>query len=77
METDGTCGERAVGRLQEHIDDGADPRIVAETIVRIVESPSPRLRYSVGKERRYLFLEKITPAGRFEAGLRRHWKLDR
>lgn len=69
--------ERAVGRLQEHIDDGADPRIVAETIVGIVESPSPRLRYPVGKERRYLFLEKITPAGRFEAGLRRHWKLDR
>ena len=69
--------ERAVGRLQEHIDDGADPRIVAQTIVGIVENPSPRLRYPVGKERRYLLLEKITPAGSFEAGLRRHWKLDR
>jgi len=69
--------ERAVGRLQEHIEDGADPRIVAQTIVGIVESPSPRLRYPVGKERRYLLLEKLTPARSFEAGLRRHWKLDR
>ena len=69
--------ERAVGRLQQHIEDGADPRIVAETIAGIVESPAPRLRYPVGKERRYLFLEKITPAGSFEKGLRRHWKLDR
>ena len=69
--------ERAVGRLQEHIDAGADPRIVAETIAGIVANPAPRLRYPVGKERRYLFLEKITPARSFEAGLRRHWKLDR
>jgi NAD(P)-dependent dehydrogenase (short-subunit alcohol dehydrogenase family) len=69
--------ERAVSRLQQHIEDGADPRIVAETIVGIIESPSPRLRYPVGKERRYLFLQKITPARSFEAGLRRHWKLDR
>jgi hypothetical protein len=62
---------------QQHIDDGVNPRIVAETIAGIVENPAPRLRYPVGKEKRYLLLEKITPAASFEAGLRRHWKLDR
>lgn len=68
---------RAVGRLQQHIAEGADPKFVAETILRIVESPSPRLRYPVGKERRYLLLKKVMPASRFEAAMLRHWKLDR
>jgi short-subunit dehydrogenase len=77
LEVYASAQERAVGRLQQHIEDGADPKVVAETIAGIVESPAPRLRYPVGKERRYLLLEKITPAGSFEKGLRRHWKLDR
>jgi NAD(P)-dependent dehydrogenase (short-subunit alcohol dehydrogenase family) len=69
--------ERVDRRLQGHIEGGADPRKVAETILRIVEDPKPRLRYPVGKERRYILLAKITPAAQFEAGVRRHWKLDR
>jgi len=69
--------ERVDRRLEEHMEKGADPRKVAKRILGIVEDPKPRLRYPVGKERRYLVLAKITPAAQFEAGLRRHWKLDR
>ncbi|HWM52848.1 MAG TPA: SDR family NAD(P)-dependent oxidoreductase [Thermoplasmata archaeon] len=69
--------ERVDRRLEEHMEKGADPRKVAKRILGIVEDPNPRLRYPVGKERRYLLLAKITPAAQFEAGLRRHWQLDR
>jgi NAD(P)-dependent dehydrogenase (short-subunit alcohol dehydrogenase family) len=64
-------------RMEEHMEKGADPKQVAKTILGIVEDPKPRLRYPVGKERRYLLLAKITPAAQFEAGMRRHWQLDR
>jgi short-subunit dehydrogenase len=38
-----------VGQLyNEHIEKGSDPRIVAEAILGIVNSESPRLRYTVG-----------------------------
>ncbi len=76
IEDYGETRKRAVSRLEQHIEEGGNPRIVAETILGIIESPSPRLRYAVGREKRYLFLKKITPASRFESSVRRHWRLD-
>ncbi len=67
---------RALSRLEESFGAGGDPRHVAETVVRIVESPSPRLRYAVGKEKRYLALKRIMPASTMERFVRRHWRLD-
>jgi short-subunit dehydrogenase len=68
--------QRAVGRLEQHLAAGANPNVVAETILRIIEIPSPRLRYPVGREKRYVFVKKITPARTFESSIRRHWRLD-
>ena len=67
---------RTLSRLERHLEEGADPKIVAGAVLRIIESPSPRLKYAVGRERRYLLLKKITPASRFESALRAHWQLE-
>ena len=42
--------QRAVRVMNQHLEEGADPAIVGNRILRIVESKSPRLRYMVGKE---------------------------
>jgi short-subunit dehydrogenase len=68
---------RAIARLMADFEAGQDPRMVSEIICGIIEDPSPRLRYAVGREKRYLFLKKIVPAGRFESSVRRHYELER
>ena len=55
---------------------GRDPKIVAETILRIIESKTPKLEYVVGKEKRYLNIRSMVPRSTFEGVARRHWKLD-
>ncbi len=67
---------RAVAQLVEDFRGGEDPRLVAEMIAMIIETRSARLRYAVGREKRYLLLKRITPASTFEAGVRKHWRLD-
>jgi short-subunit dehydrogenase len=64
---------RALSRLLEDVERGGNPKIVAETIVKIVESPSPRLRYPVGSEKRFLLLKRVLPSSTLEWGIRRHW----
>lgn len=68
--------KRAGGALLKDVDGGGDPKEVAETILDIVSNPSPRLRYAVGKEKRYLLLKKVVPASMFESSVRNHYKLD-
>jgi NAD(P)-dependent dehydrogenase (short-subunit alcohol dehydrogenase family) len=68
--------ERAEAQLVRDFEEGQDPAMVAGTILRIVEDPSPRLEYIVGRGKRYVTLRKFIPASSFESGNRRHWKLD-
>jgi short-subunit dehydrogenase len=68
--------KRALSRLVEHIEGGDDPKLVAETIVGIIQSNSPRLRYPIGKEKRYVRLRAIVPGSMFESSIRKHWRLD-
>ena len=68
--------KRAQGALETSFDKGADPREVAETIVKIIESPSPALHYVVGKEKNYLLAKRILPLSLMESMTRRHWRLD-
>jgi len=56
---------------------GADPKEVAETIVEIIERPSPALHYAVGKEKSSLLLKRVLPHSVLESLTRRHWRLDR
>ena len=68
--------KKAHATLGKSFGEGADPKEVAEAIVKIIESPSPGLHYPVGKEKRYLLLKRILPASVIESGTRKHWHLD-
>ena len=68
--------KRAQAALVESFVKGADPKEVAETIVKIIQTPSPALHYVVGKEGSYLLLKRILPLSVMESMTRRHWRLD-
>ncbi|HXZ89644.1 MAG TPA: SDR family NAD(P)-dependent oxidoreductase [Candidatus Dormibacteraeota bacterium] len=68
--------KRAHADLGKSFAKGADPAEVAETIVKIIESPSPALHYFVGKEKNALLLKRILPASVMEALIRKRWRLD-
>jgi len=67
---------RAVSQLMEDIEKGGDPAVVAETIVGIIDSSAPKLRYPVGREKCYLLLRRILPASEMESGVRKHWHIE-
>jgi short-subunit dehydrogenase len=68
--------QRATATLDDDFENGADPRIVGETVLRIIRSKNPKLEYAVGREKRYKTLKHIMPQSIMENGVRRHWKLD-
>ena len=67
---------RARSANEESFDKGADPQEVAEAILKIIQSPSPRLHYFVGKEKRLVLLKRILPDSIIESQTRKHWRLD-
>jgi short-subunit dehydrogenase len=69
--------QRAAVALDDDFETGADPKIVAETLLRIITSKNPKLEYAVGREKRYKTLKHLMPQSIIENGVRRHWKLDR
>jgi len=68
--------KRTLTALEKSVVGGANAEEVAETILKIVESPSPALHYAVGREKRYLLLKRIMPASTIESQTRKHWRLD-
>jgi NAD(P)-dependent dehydrogenase (short-subunit alcohol dehydrogenase family) len=68
--------KRASAIIRERIQNGLNPKIVADTILRIIQSRSPRLRYSVGKGSLLPRMKGIIPQSMFERGTRRFWNLD-
>ena len=68
--------KRAHAALVESFDKGGDPKEIAEMILNIIESPSPRLHYVVGKEKRYLLMKRVLPASTMESQARKHWRVD-
>jgi short-subunit dehydrogenase len=69
--------QRATAALDNDFENGADPKIVAETVLQIITSKNPKLEYAVGREKRYKTLKHLMPQSIIENGVRRHWKLDR
>ena len=67
---------RAVKVLEEDVEKGGDPKRVADIVLRIIESRSPRLEYLAGKSGRYRTLKHILPQSMMESAIRRRWKLD-
>lgn len=69
--------ERVLSKLRNALKNGGDPQLIAETVFKIIESPSPRLRYPIGKEKIFLPLKKFGPEPVSEYFERKYWELDR
>lgn len=69
--------QRALDAIRAQEDKGPGPEVVADTVLAIVSSRSPRLRYLVGSQARSVArLKRLLPAGMFEQGVRRTFSLD-
>ena len=72
-----TCRERAFGCMLRRVEHGADPRLVAERVLRIVESKAPCLRHRVGWEAIGIALGRwIARDSVFERVVRKYFELD-
>lgn len=67
---------RAWARIREQEESGIGSRSVAETILRIIESKTPKFRNLLGKEVIYFRLRQFMPATIFENSTRDFWNLD-
>ncbi|HET6946203.1 MAG TPA: SDR family NAD(P)-dependent oxidoreductase, partial [bacterium] len=68
--------KRAFEARRRYAGAAPEPTVVAECILRIVESPRPRLRYPIGKEAtRGARLRRVLPEALFERGMRRYFRL--
>ena len=69
--------EKAVTRMEIDETHGADPIKVAHLAARILRTPAPRLRYSIGPvtERVAIVLKKILPFSLFEKALMKYYGL--
>jgi NAD(P)-dependent dehydrogenase (short-subunit alcohol dehydrogenase family) len=69
--------QRASEAVRKHREKGLEPARVAECILRIIKSKSPRLRNIVGKEiARTFLMRRVLSESLFEQGARRYLNLD-
>lgn len=70
--------QRALNAIRASEDKAPGPEVVADTLLGIISSSSPRLRYLVGQQAKSVArLRRLLPAGMFEQGVRRSFSLDR
>jgi NAD(P)-dependent dehydrogenase (short-subunit alcohol dehydrogenase family) len=70
--------QRSFDAIREYEEKGPGPELVAETVLRILASKAPRLRYLTGRQARVITgLRRLLPAGAFEQGARGTFGLDR
>jgi NAD(P)-dependent dehydrogenase (short-subunit alcohol dehydrogenase family) len=63
--------------IPENIAKGGTPLGVAEVVLRALTSQSPRPRYPVGREAKFLSsIRKFAPSSLFDKGLRKQFQLD-
>jgi short-subunit dehydrogenase len=69
--------QRLTEMRQQFHQKAIEPIAVAQTILKILESESPKLRYTVGNDAaRIVRMRRLMPAGMFEKGMRRNLRLD-
>jgi NAD(P)-dependent dehydrogenase (short-subunit alcohol dehydrogenase family) len=70
--------QRAFDAIRAMEEKGPGPELVAETVLRIAASKSPRLRYVVGPQAKLVTrLRRFLPESVFERGVRSTFRLDR
>jgi RND family efflux transporter MFP subunit len=69
--------KRLTDVVQQSIEHGDDPRIVAEAVYQALTAKSPRLRYPVGKGIAFSRMRRFVPAGMFDKSFRKQFQLDR
>ena len=68
--------KRVTNTIQQNIEHGDDPRIVAEAVLTALTAKSPRLRYPVGKGVALSRMRRFVPAGMFDKSFRKQFQLD-
>jgi NAD(P)-dependent dehydrogenase (short-subunit alcohol dehydrogenase family) len=68
--------KRLTDALQQNIERGDDPRMVAEAVWKALTAKSPRLRYPVGKGIAFSRMRRFVPAGMFDKSFRKQFQLD-
>src|SRR5213596_2799210 len=68
--------KRLTDVVQQSIEHGDDPRIVAEAVYQALTAKSPRLRYPVGKGIVFSLMRRFVPAGMFDKSFRKQFQLD-
>src|SRR5947199_2778350 len=63
--------------VEEGVEHGDDPRIVAEAVWKALTAKSPLLRYPVGKGVALSRMRRFVPAGMFDKSFRKQFQLDR
>ncbi|NRB59175.1 MAG: SDR family oxidoreductase [Winogradskyella sp.] len=63
--------------MDEHVDEGNDPKQMAEAIYKIIETKSPKIHYKVGAfmQKFSIVLKRVLPDKVYEKMLMNHYKL--
>src|SRR5207248_3531004 len=69
--------KRLTDTVQQNIERGDDPRMVAEAVWSALTAKSPQLRYPVGKGVALSRMRRFVPAGIFDKSFRKQFQLDR
>jgi NAD(P)-dependent dehydrogenase (short-subunit alcohol dehydrogenase family) len=69
--------QRALDAIRAYEGKGPGPELVAETVLKIIASNRPRLRYVIGQQAKLVSrLRRFLPEGAFEKGSRSTFRLD-
>jgi NAD(P)-dependent dehydrogenase (short-subunit alcohol dehydrogenase family) len=69
--------QRALNAVRDYEEKGPGPEAVAETLLEIISSSNPRLRYLIGPQAKSVArLRRFLPARMYEHGVRRTFSLD-
>jgi NAD(P)-dependent dehydrogenase (short-subunit alcohol dehydrogenase family) len=70
--------QRALNAIRASEDKAPGPDVVADTLLEIISSSTPRLRYLIGQQAKSVTrLRRFLPAAMFEQGVRRSFSLDK
>jgi NAD(P)-dependent dehydrogenase (short-subunit alcohol dehydrogenase family) len=69
---------RALTAIRSYEEKGPGPELVAETLLEVISSNAPRLRYLIGQQAKSVArLRRFLPAAVYEQGVRRTFSLDK